>query len=325
MDLPREESLRWIVSRYAGLQARHAEGIGSPDLVQPTADYFPGGFTPTPEGVARLLAHLLEYTPVRAGLDVRLRFVDDDGHEHEEEGHCGAGGGCGGGGCGKEGGCGCSKEGGSCGTKAGGCGTGGGCGTKAGDGKLRDRVLEAGDGYVLELPVDVAGDPVALATTLARAVGTIVLAEASEDVTADEVGGMSELAAIASGLGVLIASGAHVYGKSCGGARVSRHTHLAIEEASVALALFAALHRMKPSQAKTYLETTQLEAFGEAHDWVESNPAIVTQLRTRPEVLEAGMFKVEPTKGFFGKLFARRAAEEEESAFSLPPARGRAG
>jgi len=121
-----------------------------------------------------------------------------------------------------------------------------------------------------------------------------------------------------------VASGAHVYGKSCGGARVSRHTHLAVEEVTVALALFTAHHGIKPSVAKTNLETTQREAFVEAYDWVESNPAIVTQLRTRPEVLEAGMFTCEPTKGFFGKLMARRAASEEERAFSFAPARGRA-
>jgi hypothetical protein len=145
--------------------------------------------------------------------------------------------------------------------------------------------------------------------------------EAGEEVAADELGGMSELAAIASGLGVLITSGAHVYGKSCGGARISRHTHLALEEAAVALALFAELHGVKPGAVKAHLETTQREAFAEAHDWVTSNPAIVAQMRTRPEMLEAGMFRIEETKGFFGKLMARRAASEEEAAFGFVPQR----
>ena len=66
---------------------------------------------------------------------------------------------------------------------------------------------------------------------------------------------------------------------------------------------------------------TQREAYGEAVDWVSSNPAIVTQLRTRPLALEAGMFRVEETKGFFGKLLARRAAAEEEAAFAFVPQR----
>jgi hypothetical protein len=288
MDLPREESLRWIVSRYAGLQGRHGEGIGTPELVQPTGEYFPDAFTPTGDGVARLVARLLEHAPVREGLEVRLRFVEK------------------------------ADEGEACGT--GGCGTGG-CGTAGASETLRDRVIDAGNAYLLELPVEVVGNPVVLTTTLARAAGTIVLTEAGEDVTIGERGGMSELAAIASGLGVLITSGAHVYGKSCGGARVSRHTHLALEEAAVALALFASLHGVKASAVKAYLETTQREAFAEAHDWVTSNPAIVTQLRTRPEMLEAGMFRIEETKGFFGKLLARRAASEEEAAFSFAPQR----
>ena len=288
MDFPREESLRWIVSRYAGLQARHGDGIGAPELVQPTGEYFPDAFSPTGDGVARLVARLLEHSPVREGLDVRLRFVEKD------------------------------SEGEACGT--GGCGTGG-CGPSTTEGALRDRVIEAGDGYFLELPVEVVGNPTVLTTTLARAAGTLVLLEAGEELAADEVGGMSELAAIASGLGVLVTSGAHVYGKSCGGARISRHTHLALEEAAVALALFAELHGVKTGAVKAHLETTQREAFGEAHDWVTSNPAIVTQLRTRPEMLEAGMFRIEETKGFFGKLMARRAASEEEAAFAFVPQR----
>jgi hypothetical protein len=288
MDLPREESLRWIVSRYAGLEARHGDGIGTPELVQPTGEYFPDAFSATGEGVARLVARLLEHSPVPEGTDVRLRFVEKDGE----------GDACGSGGCGKS-----------------------ACGPGGESEELRDRVIEASGGYVLELPVEVVGNPVVLTATIARAAGRIVLAEAGEDVDPAELGGMSELAAIASGFGVLITSGAHVYGKSCGGARVSRHTHLALEEAAVALALFAERHGVKPSVVKAHLETTQREAFAEAHDWVTSNPAIVTQLRTRPEVLEAGMFRLEETKGFFGKLLARRAASEEEAAFSFAPQR----
>jgi hypothetical protein len=292
MDFPREESLRWLVSHYAGLQARHGDGIGTPELVQPTGEYFPDAFSATGEGVARLVTRLLEHTPVREGLDVRLRFI-----ENASEGEA-----CGSGGCGKSA-----------------CGPGD---LSHDDAEaLRDRVIEMEGGYLLELPVEVVGNPVVLTATIARAAGKLVLAEAGEEVDAAELGGMSELAAIASGLGVLIASGAHVYGKSCGGARVSRHTHLALEEAAVALALFASLHGVKTSVVKAHLETTQREAFGEAHDWVASNPAIVTQLRTRPEVLEAGMFRVEETKGFFGKLLARRAASEEEAAFSFSPQR----
>ena len=169
--------------------------------------------------------------------------------------------------------------------------------------------------------MEVVGNPVVLTSTLARAAGAVILAEAGEDIDPTELGVMSELAAIASGLGVLVTSGAHIYGKSCGGASVSRHTHLALEEAAVALALFAELHGVRSGAAKAHLEVTPREAFAEAHDWVTSNPAIVAQLRTRPEMLEAGMFRLEETKGFFGKLLARRAASEEEAAFAFVPQR----
>ena len=296
MDLPGEESLRWIVSRYAGLLARHGDGIGTPELVQPTGDYFPDEFTPTGEGVARLVARMLSYAPVREGLDVRLRFLEDEGDAGSSSGGCGSAPGSGKGSCGSGGG------------KSGGCAPGE-------FDSPRDRVLELDDAYLLEMPAAAVGHPVALTTVLARAAGSLVLAEAGEEVSPAEQGGMSELCAVACGLGVLVAGGAHVYGKSCGGARVTQHTHLTVEEVTVALALFGDLHGLKPGEVRAHLETTQREAFAEAHDWVASNPSIVAQLRSRPEVIEAGMFRVEETKGFFGKLFAKRAAIEDEAAF----------
>ena len=287
MELPREESLRWIVSRYAGLHARHGAGIGRPDVVLPTGEYFPDAFTPTGEGVGRLVARMLEYAPVRAGLDLRLRFVEAGAKESVS-------------GCGK-----------------GGCGTGA-CGPGAAE-EAPGRVIETAAGYLVELPTDAVAHPVVLTSTLARAIGGIVLAEADEEVPAGEHGGLSELAAVASGFGVLLANGAHVYGKSCGGARVSCHTQLALEEISVALALFTRLHDVKPKTVKAYFEVTQREAFDDAYDWVTSNPSLVTQLRARPEILEAGLFRCEETKGFFGKNLAARAAAQEERAFGLVP------
>ena len=133
---------------------------------------------------------------------------------------------------------------------------------------------------------------------------------------------MSEVAAIAAGLGVLVIGGAHVYGKSCGGARSPPHAPLGGGGRGRPGA-FRGAPWPQARGREGHLETTQNEAFGDAYDWVESNPGIATQLRTRPEVLEAGMFRCEETKGFFGKLLARRAASEEESAFAFTPARGR--
>jgi|SRR5580658_5438678 hypothetical protein len=272
VDLPSEESLRWVVSRYAALRKEHASGIGEPALVQPTPDDFPDAFELSAEGVGRFLTRMLGYAPVAADLDVRLRVVEGEG---------GGGGG-------------------GCGTKA--CGSGA-CGVQAQS--FGDRVIDAEDGYIVELPTTAAGHPLRLAAALARSVGTIVLCEAGEELDPSEVGAVSEVAATASGLGVLLLGGSYLFGKSCGGVRVEQCTHLDVMELSVALALFTRIHGHKPSRAKQHLEVTQREALGEALAWVDSNPDLLADLRERPEMLSDGVFEVRPAHGLFGGLFRR--------------------
>jgi hypothetical protein len=291
MDLPSEEALRWIVVRYASLRAAHGDAIGPPPLVEPTAAYFPDAFEPTGPGVARLLARTLEHAPVAADLDVRLRFVD----EEESDGA----GGCGTGGCG----------GGACETK-----------TKR---RLKDRVIDVGDGYIVELPTSDVRHPSLLTTSLARSVGAIVLAEAEEDVHPEELGPMSEMAAVLAGFGVLLCNGAYVFGKSCGGVRVTQHTHLSVEELAVVLALFAKVHGFKPGVVRAHLDTTQRDAFAEATRWVDSNLELVASLSDRPEVLADGIFKLEPIKlmaGLFGRFFAGPRASLAPDDLASPPA-----
>jgi hypothetical protein len=75
---------------------------------------------------------------------------------------------------------------------------------------------------------------------------------------------------------------------------------------------------------KAHLEITQREAFDLAVTWVDSNPTIPIALRSRPEVIEAGLFRCDPPKGFFGRMMARRAALLEEQAL-LVDAPGGAG
>jgi len=272
VDLPGEESLRWIVSRYAALRVGHASGIGEPALVQPTAEDFPDEFTLSAEGVGGFLTRMLEYAPVAADLDVRLRVV--------EAADAGGGGGCGAQACGS----------GSCGVEA---------------RSLGDRVIEVDEGYIVELPTTAAGHPLRLAAALARSVGTIVLLEAGEAIDAKEVGAMSEIAAAAIGLGVLLLGGSYLFGKSCGGVRVEQATHLDVMELSVAVALFARLHGHKPAHAKRHLEVTQREALGEAFAWVDSNPDVLAELCERPEALADGVFRIRPAHGILGVLIRR--------------------
>jgi hypothetical protein len=293
VDLPSEDSLRWIVSRYATLRAEHGEGIGDPHLVQPTPEDFPDAFEMSAQGVGQFLARMLVYAPVASDLDVRLRVFEAEG---------GGGGG-------------------SCGT--GGCGSGA-CETKGDAPRLGDRVIDAEQAYIVEMPTGAAGHPVKLAATLARSVGAIVLAEAGEEVEPSETAAMAEVAGAACGFGVLLTLGANIFGKSCGGVRIEQATLLSVAEHAVLLALFVRLHGIKPSVAKEHLEPTQAECFAEALAWVDSNKPLVLDLAERPEVLVDGVFPLSPVKGLLGRWLgggAKAAPTAEEIA---PPASKRA-
>src|SRR5688572_22419734 len=118
MELPTEESLRFIVSQYAAFKAAHGAAIGTPDLVLPTGEFFPDEFKGDAEGVATFLKRMLTYAPVSTSVPVGLRFIPP-----EDEGTAG----------------GCSS---------GACGPGGGKGAA-----VRDGVIEHDDGYIVELNV----------------------------------------------------------------------------------------------------------------------------------------------------------------------------
>jgi hypothetical protein len=292
MDLPREEALRWLVAAYAGLRRRHGEVIGDPELLLPTSRHFPDPFRNDPPSVGRLLRRFLSYFPLDEDIGVKLHFVESD-----------AGGG------------GCSS--GSC--------------DGAGAGAPGDRVIEAEDGYIVEIPVGDVGHPTLLTTSLARSVGTIVLLEAGEGPAARKgkddgrgtMGAMGELAACVCGAGVLLSSGAYVYGKSCGGVRMHQHTHLSVEDHGVLLAMFSAVHGYKPGAAKAHLDTTQREAFAEGWAWVTSNDRLITDLRGRPELLEDGVFPIQPVKGLLARLFTKRADKEDDPVLAPAPRRAK--
>ena len=82
---------------------------------------------------------------------------------------------------------------------------------------------------------------------------------------------------------------------------------LSLEETTLMLAWFCAVHEVKPSRARAHLEPSQREAFAEAVDLVDMNEAIVQALRDAPETLVGGLFPVVRTRGFFARLFAKPA------------------
>lgn len=184
------------------------------------------------------------------------------------------------------------------------------CGGAAQSAAASGAVVEMDDRYRVILSAGDVSQPVLVTTAMARAVGALVLHEAGEDMDAET----SEVAAAACGFGVLLANGAAVWAKSCGGLRMARATALGVEEHGVLLALFCAVHGVKPSAARANLEATQREAFEAAHDWVESNPGLVESLRDRPALLEAGAFEIEPVRGAIGRWLHKRKLDKEMRA-----------
>lgn len=191
-----------------------------------------------------------------------------------------------------------------------GCGSAA-CGSSA---PSRDSVDALGHGYRVRIPLTDVGHPVLLTTSLARSVGALVLHEAGEDVDA----ATSEIAAVVCGFGVLLANGAALCTKGCGGFRIVRATALSVEEMTLALALAVGVYDQKTAVARAHLEPTQREAFGLACDWVDSNPPVVAALRDRPEMLEGGTFEVQPIRSSLGRWLYRRRLQKEMRA--QPPA-----
>ncbi len=286
-----EDNLRWLVARYAHLAAKHGEAIGRPDLVLPTGEFFPDEFTLDPDGVMRVSKRLLSYAPVAADLPVGLAFL-------EAEDKAAGGGGCG----------------------TGACGTGGG----SGGGAEAGTIVETDDGYGITLAVADTGNPVLMTTALARGVGAIVLSEAGEDVEPETAGAFAEIAGAVIGFGVLLTSGAYVYGKSCGGVRMRQATHLSVVEHAHLLALFCRVHEHKPGAARAHLQTTQKEAFDAALAWVDGNAAIVDALRAHPESLTDGVFPIAAPAGLLTRLFGKKPAPRpEELAVATPSSKRR--
>jgi hypothetical protein len=291
MDLPADDALRWIVRSYARLLAAHGEAIGSPRLVQPNGDFFPDEFRHDGPSVARLFRRMVTHSPLADDLEVHLAFV-------EPEGGAGGGGGCGSPACDS-------------------------ASAASAQGARVRPVEDTGDGYRVFVSVADVGHPDVLTASLARAIGALVLREGDADDLGDRPGGSppaaSEVAATACGFGVLLANGAAVWAKSCGGLRVARATLLSVEELAVALALFAAVNGTPASEVRAHLPgATQREALEHAVAWVESNPLLVEALRDRPSDLASGRFDIEPVRGAIGRWFQRRKLEKEMRAATPP-------
>lgn len=282
-----EHALKTVVAHLAHLRASYAEVLAEVPLVEPNGEFFPDEFALEPEAIDRLLRRMLSYAPLGEDLDVALGFAEP------EEGSSG------GGGCGT----------GACGTK----GTAEGTASRGG-------VVETETGYGVVIATGDVGEPVLLTSAMARAAGELVLREAGETPsTGSGVGPLSELTAVACGLGLLLLNGSSVYKKACGGMRQHRGTFLSVEELAMALAFFVRVHDLKPGVVRKHAPVTQREAFDAALAWVDGQPKLVSQLRDTPEALVDGVFTLEGKKGFFGRLFGGARKDADLEALAAAP------
>lgn len=278
-----DASLRSIVAHLAHLRAAYGEVLADPELVEPNAEYFPDDFALDADGVQTLLERMMTYAPLAEDLDVKLGVIEPEGDAAQGGGGCGSGA----------------------------CGPGGGA-SKSAKGAVLRPAVETDDGYVAVLAATDAGDTTVLTTSLARSVGRIVLFEADEDVDPRDEGPMSELTAVACGLGTILLNGAAVYKKGCGGMKRHQATFLSVDELALAVALFVRVTDAKPGRVRKHLAVTQREAFHNALSWVDDQPNLVKALADEPETLEDGVFVLEEKKGLFGKLLGRKRTDEDD-------------
>lgn len=275
--LATDDTLRWVVTRFAEFRRDHGEVVDAPDLVEPTPDYFPDEVKLEPAGIATILRRVLSYAPVGDDLPLALSFVEPEA---------------------KEGGKSCSS--GACGTGPSGAPMGG----VRREGALYHVVLSASD----------VGNPILLTTALARSAGSIVLFEADEDLPEASFETESELAATHVGLGLLLLCGASIYKKGCGGLKQHQGTHLGVDALAAATALFVCVHGKKPGLLRKHLEITQREAFDEAMAWATRNEALIESLRADPASVAAGFFELHGKTSILDRLFRRGRQEPAQVA-----------
>jgi hypothetical protein len=275
-----DDALRSIVAHLAHLRAEYGEVLSDPDLVEPNGEYFPDAFALEPAAIDRLMRRMMTYAPLAADLDVKVAFV-------EPEEQAAGGGGCGSGACGPG-----DKSAGSQVTKGG--------------------AVETAEGYAVVIATGDVAEPKLLTASLARSMGRLVLFEAGEEVDPRVEGALSELTAVACGLGVILLNGAALYKKACGGMRRHQGTFLGVEELALACALFIRATDRKPASVRRHLEITQREAFDLALAWVDGQPKLVRALTKDPESLADGIFSLEEKKGLFSRLLASKKPEEDD-------------
>ncbi len=268
-EFPSLAQRRALTERYAALVAALAEELGQRPLVLPTGAFFPDTFTGDQASVQRFVARLQEHAGM-TDVPIEVMLV---GQVAGGAGSCGSSGGC----CGGP--------------------------VVSKDGSL-PRVVEQGEGWLLQVPAEEVSHPTLFAAQLARALGLIFLQEVLPEGEEPEppLAVSLELTAVALGFGVLLLEASHVYRKSCGGPSVSSFTELDPASLALATALFIeqAGHGARP--ALKALAVTQRELLERSLAWVRSNRALVDALRSMPESVALGMIDVREERPWLARV-----------------------
>lgn len=270
-----DDAIRTLAERYAAVVSELDITQGEPLLVLPNAEFFPDRFTGDTASLELLFARMQGY----AGLEALTVDVRASGEAP-------------------------LVVGGSCGT--GGCGSGA-CTTGENDDPSAPRLSRTEEGYLVRVPGAELGHPIVLTARLATSLGAIALVEARPGEGADVTAPEAELAATALGFGVLVLEASYLYGKSCGGPRVERATTLGCDELSMLFALTLAREGHSLRAALAELGTTQRALVREAASVMDESPGLVEALRSHPERVARGTFRLRDGRSLLSRLFQRKA------------------
>ncbi len=259
MDLPIESNIRWLVRRYASLLARDGRTDSAGKLVLPTGDFFPDEFDGDIGSVNLLFWRLQQHASL-TDIDVELRLVDDRDP---------------------------TASGGSCST--GGCSSTG-CGPGGAKERSLSQVVQLGDGgYRVDVRLSDTRTPMSLTSALATSLAHLFVLETGgfDGWPEQEWMPTCETAAVMLGFGVLLANASYQYAKGCHGASIDQATALPVNEVTLALALFIAVHDYQGNRFLSHLDPTQRDAFAESKDWVASNAKLVKRIKRDPGAVAA--------------------------------------
>lgn len=277
--LPELSVLSEVARLYAWTLATVGHEAGRRPLVVPASSCFPDRFTGDSDSLQRLVDRMRAH----AGLDdvpVQAALLDDDA---------------------------------SCESGGGGCGS---CAPSSRSEPRRERVVDDGESWRIQLAANEAQHHVWLTTFIARTLGRVFLVEtlapgesppASAEVAVD-------VAAVALGFGPLLCEGAYVYAKSCGGPAIDRFTALGPGELAFLTALFAATQRHPLRGAERAASPTQRELLVAAGDLVASNPDLVSALAERPAIVAAAPPQLVAARPLLVRWFTRRKRPESARA-----------